>query len=81
MITVDFLAFYNLTNKTVTIQNNYHFVYVYYSNLEYTLISELIKTTASDLVSNLGGTLGLYVGVSFLSLAEFFELIVNGFFN
>ena len=49
----------------------------YYSNLEYTLLKEIPKTKPYDLVSNFGGTLGLFVGVSFISFVEIFEIIIE----
>ena len=36
-------------------------VFIYYSELKYTLISEHEKILFVDLVSNIGGTLGLFV--------------------
>ena len=33
---------------------------VYYDELSYTIIEELVKTELSDIISNVGGTLGLY---------------------
>lgn len=47
---------------------------VYYSELSYTLISQLPKMDLTNLVSNIGGLLGLFIGVSFLSLAEIIEI-------
>ena len=46
-----------------------------YQNLQYTLIEESQKTTWIDLVANIGGTLGLFLGLSFLSFVEFFEIL------
>lgn len=52
-------------------------VNVYYDDLSYIKISENAQTELIDLVSNLGGTLGLFIGVSFLSFAEILDLIFN----
>ena len=49
-------------------------VQIFYNELKETFISEEIKTKIFDLVSNIGGTLGLFLGLSFLSLIEFFEI-------
>ena len=46
-----------------------------YQELAYTLVEESQKTTWLDLLSNVGGTLWLFTGFSFLSLFEFFEII------
>ncbi len=56
---------------------NKHFVvlYVYYKDLKYTFISQQPKVELFDLISNIGGILGLFLGVSFLSCVEFFEII------
>ena len=45
-----------------------------YEKLEYTLIREDQKTTLIDLISNVGGTLGLCLGMSFLSIVEIAEI-------
>ena len=41
-----------------------------YRDLQYTLVEESQKTTWLDLISNIGGTLGLFTGFSFLSLGD-----------
>ena len=46
-----------------------------YKELQYTLIEENQKTTNIDLISNIGGTLGLFLGVSFLSAVELIEIL------
>ncbi len=46
-----------------------------FQSLQYTLVEESQKTTWLDLVSNVGGTLGLFTGFSFLSLVELLEII------
>ena len=50
-------------------------VYIYFGELKYTLISQQPKTILADLVSNVGGTLGLFLGMSFLSFIEIVEII------
>ena len=49
-------------------------IQIYFNEMKETVISEKIKTEMSDLVSNFGGTLGLFLGLSFLSLIEFVEI-------
>jgi hypothetical protein len=46
-----------------------------FQSLQYTLVEESQKTTWIDLISNIGGTLGLFTGFSFLSLVELLEII------
>jgi len=53
------------------------FVNVFYKDLDYTSISQLPKMDFFDLVSNIGGNLGLFIGVSFLSFAEIIEFIIE----
>jgi len=53
-------------------------VYLYYESLIYTSISEIPKTKPFDLISNIGGILGLFVGFSFMSLFEIGELFIEG---
>ena len=48
---------------------------IYYTQLEYTEISELVKTNVFDLFSNVGGTLGLFLGLSILSFIEVVEIL------
>ena len=72
-----FLANYNFSNE---FNKNGVYFSIYYSNLEYTLISQIPKTKTFDLVSNIGGTLGLFVGVSFISFVEIFEIVWEIFF-
>ena len=52
------------------------YIIVYYSQLEYTLIQETPALTLSNLIANIGGTLGLIVSVSFFTLLEIAELFV-----
>jgi len=50
---------------------------VYYDKLAYTQISKDAKLESVDLASNIGGLLGLFLGMSFLSFAEFIEMIIE----
>lgn len=50
---------------------------IYYSTLGYTKISESPKTLVIDLFSNIGGTLGLCIGISLLSLIEMVEILLE----
>ena len=46
-----------------------------FQSLQYKLVEESQKTTWLDLISNIGGTLGLFTGFSFLSLVELLEIM------
>ena len=48
---------------------------IYFKDLTYILISQEPKIELFDLISGIGGLLGLFLGVSFLSFIEIFEII------
>jgi hypothetical protein len=50
---------------------------VYYKNFDYTLVSQTPKQELVDCVSNFGGLLGLFVGMSFLSFGELIEALIE----
>lgn len=50
---------------------------VYYDDLSYTQIDESPKTEMVDLISNIGGTLGLFIGVNFFNFIEIVELFLQ----
>jgi hypothetical protein len=52
-------------------------VNVFYDELKYTAIEEKEKTSMIDLIAAIGGTLGLCVGMSFLSFIEPIEVILE----
>ena len=50
---------------------------VYYSDLKYTEINQLEKFTFVDLVCSVGGTIGLFIGSSILSVGEIVEMCLT----
>jgi hypothetical protein len=48
---------------------------VYYPKLEYISVEQMAKTEFFDLVSNIGGTFGLFLGLSFFTFVEIIEII------
>jgi hypothetical protein len=50
---------------------------VYYTDFDSTLISQIPKQQIADIVSNFGGLLGLFIGMSFLSFGELIEILVE----
>ena len=50
---------------------------VYYADLSYMEYSQKAKTTLIDLVSNIGGITGVFIGASFLSILEIFEALIE----
>jgi hypothetical protein len=79
----EFKKFKTLYNQNTSLQNhdeilrNIAYVRITYSDLSYTQIVEIPKVTVIDLISNIGGTLGLFLGMSLLSFFEIFELLVD----
>ncbi|XP_063301279.1 amiloride-sensitive sodium channel subunit gamma-like [Pelobates fuscus] len=62
---------------TENIRDNVVKVVVYYQQLNYELIEEVPSMQLVDLFSSIGGLVGLWIGVSVCTVAEFFELILN----
>ena len=52
---------------------------VYFNNFQYTQIKQLPKKEIVDIIAGFGGTLGLFVGLSFLSFVEFIQIIYEIF--
>ena len=67
----DSLETFDLIRKSVArIQINYQ-------DMMQTFITEYPKTSPTDLVSSLGGILGLFMGLSFLSFIEIFDFAIQ----
>jgi gas vesicle protein len=58
-------------------KSDYILIRIYYKTLKYTSITQQAKTKPEQLISNLGGYLGLFVGLSFVSLFEIIEIIIE----
>lgn len=52
-------------------------VNINYNQLSYTNIKESQKITILDLATNIGGTMGLFLGISFISFFEIIMLIIE----
>lgn len=48
-----------------------------YEDIEYTMISEQPTLTIIDVIANVGGTLGLFIGISLLSVFELAEILIK----
>ena len=70
-----FPAGYNITYDDI--QNSVVAFNVFYDDLKYTVITENPSVGIIDLISNMGGILGLFIGVSFLSFVEPIEMIME----
>jgi acid-sensing ion channel 5 len=55
-------------------------VYIYYDSLRYTKTVQSSQMEMSDLMANIGGNLGLFLGMSFLTFAEIIEISFNTVF-
>jgi len=64
------------TEEFLEIYMNYLEIYMFFDSLKYTKISQTPKTTLSALVSNLGGSIGLFLELSFLSACRAIEFIL-----
>lgn len=49
---------------------------VFFTSLQTTVISQNPSTSLLDLISSLGGTLGIFLGASLLSLCEIIEFFI-----
>lgn len=67
---------YNMTNSTEVTQRTLE-LYVYFENMKYMEISEKPSMTWNGLLSNIGGTIGLFLGMSVMSLIEVLELFFS----
>jgi hypothetical protein len=72
----------NITiNSTKEFSKNLLQITVFFDSLKYTKISQTPKTTLSALVSNLGGSTGLFLELSFLSACRAIEYILGIIFK
>ena len=72
---IAFLSSVNTVKPPPNIEENITAINVYYSSLKHTSFLQAAKTTPQQLVSNIGGYLGLFVGMSFMSIFEISEIL------
>ena len=65
---------YNLSVTYETYLSKSVYFYVYYPSLQYTLINETPKMSIFDLLTQIGGSLGMFVSFSIFSLFEMIEI-------
>ena len=69
---------WNLTHQTTdAIRENSIQLKVYFSDLQITKISQKQAYTSLELISNLGGQLGLFLGASLISIGELVEFLIQ----
>ena len=52
-------------------------IFIFYEELKYTEIEQILKMPIGDYISLLGGTIGLFLGMSLLSCLEFAEYLLE----
>lgn len=52
-------------------------VYIYFDKIATTEITESASVTVANLFADIGGHLGLFIGVSLLSFVELFQLLID----
>jgi len=62
------------------LKKHYLAVNIYYKNLKYDLIMQEPKIELFVFISNIGGILGLFLGISFLSFIEILEILVESIY-
>jgi hypothetical protein len=50
---------------------------IFYDEMVHTVISEDVKIEVADFVASVGGILSLFLGLSFLTLVELFEIMIK----
>ena len=60
-------------NDIVVNPHSFAKVNVYYESMKYEVTIDSLSVTSEDLLSKFGGTLGLFLGISFLSFIEIVE--------
>ncbi|XP_022103008.1 amiloride-sensitive sodium channel subunit alpha-like [Acanthaster planci] len=64
-------------NDANFVQNNVLKLQVYYERLNYEMITQTPKYDGFGLISNLGGQVGLWIGISMCTVFEFVELLYD----
>ena len=73
----------NLTSINVT-ENDFVGLVIYFGSMSFIQYTESPAMTGFSLLSNIGGILGLFLGMSLISLSELLEIVVQSivmFFN
>ena len=68
---------YSVTINSINMYDDLTATQIYFRSLQYTSISQRPKMQIFDLISSVGGTFGLFVGVSFVSLFEATEIVLE----
>lgn len=80
-ITCETKYFTMITNHHYNQYNSDTFkLFLYFKTLKYTSITQIPKYTFTDLVSSIGGTLGLFVGLRLLSFVDILQFLLEMLF-
>ncbi len=72
------LKFRNISNMTLDkLRNHVAKIVMFYDEMKETEVNQEVKYHLTDLISNIGGTLSLFMGLSFLSFIEFIEIFIS----
>lgn len=74
---ISYQTSYSIAPITTPIIFNQTELNIYYREAKYTLIKQKPKIELFELISNAGGILGLFIGISFLSFIEFVEIFIE----
>ena len=73
----DFSIYRGININRSSISQAFAKVNIYYHSMQYTTTTQVAQYQVSDLFSSFGGTLGLFLGMSFLTFAELIDLGFN----
>ncbi len=71
----------NITIDSTEFKKNNLEINIFFDSLKYTKISQTPKTTLSALISNLGGSSGLFLDIGFMSACRAIEFILGIIFK
>lgn len=54
-------------------------MFIYYKDLKYSKVTQIPKTQFPDLVAQIGGTLGLFIGFRLLSFIDILQFFLEAF--
>ncbi len=74
------MDFFNEFKTYENVSKTFYSFNVYYNDLKYTFIKQEPKIELFGLISNIGGILGLFLGFSFISFLELFEVVTELFY-
>ena len=84
MNTIDSFRYPLGMNRSMNVddlRNNIARLIIYYEDIDYQLIQEIPTVSVINLIANIGGMLGLFMGMSCLSFIEFLEMAFEIFWH